>query len=614
MVRSKSDKMELNVSVTMQAPEIESDSNFFGCGVAYYNLLINVHTWKTGSRSLNLASRMDFVEYSWSLRRRYSDFERLYHALAALSEEHNLAKLELNLPQKTYLLRGKLGVEALALERATPLGHYLKEVLQLAVDAGVPLLTQPRKDAGRSSRLSEEGLQALSTLVHEFLGLEDRFQDEDDSDTSNRLTVTPDAFWRLPKNARRRELYKGGGPDPHHSVGDHVLEEYGCKEMPLIRRNFQNSKLGGLSGSNAFAHRANDKLPAHSRGSCIDGDGVEQKPSRSRWPMDARHRRSSLPSFSRPPKDTDEVSPQTQCLRLPSRLVRTVWMETPFNRLLDTATRNSQDDDRKKAAIEQAITNCHIKAAVCRDLSMRYDDKVHPILGYGMTATETVVVLEVQDGACTLYDIKFGMRACQTVLRQCLEALDIFHAHDISHGFLTTESIVVNQKDLSVRLAWAPGLQRHGSPAMIGFRPPVAAKADPMRADLFALACVILAWSFNFEPPASSAPPARAAAVVASGGKDEKGRKILGHPWLEYLSSSGGKLEEALEAAYKASPGHLPAPKKLTELSVNLFEMNGGVEYDLLEGLIKVLSMIFTPDPTEPVSIQMLLSMPFFNL
>lgn len=142
-------------------------------------------------------------------------------------------------------------------------------------------------------------------------------------------------------------------------------------------------------------------------------------------------------------------------------------------------------------------------AALWRELSVD-NEVLHTILGYGAEGRTLVLTHQIAPSFTGLQSFSFKKDRCHLLLTQALQALVYLHGQNLAHGHLCPESFLVDdggEIEKRVRLVWMPGQKRlEGSrrvPATLGFKGP---GEDSPESDMWSFACVLLVWYFNFAP------------------------------------------------------------------------------------------------------------------
>lgn len=236
-----------------------------------------------------------------------------------------------------------------------------------------------------------------------------------------------------------------------------------------------------------------------------------------------------------------------------------------------------------KADRGRTISEYERQAALWRELSRLHED-LHPILGYGVEGKTFVVVQQAAPHAQGLRGIQFTPRSCQRVLGQALKALAKLHEQLLPHGHLSPESFIVEDgpHGVQVALAWTPGQRRCEGHAVatLGFRGPGDCASEP-GSDIWALACVILAWWTGFSP----AP----------------------HPWTQFARSQ--RLQQDIFAALAEQPPRLP--KALCDM--HEAAMIEDPQYAFLPLLAALLTRCFASQPSDRPPATQLLQDRFFE-
>jgi len=191
------------------------------------------------------------------------------------------------------------------------------------------------------------------------------------------------------------------------------------------------------------------------------------------------------------------------------------------------AFRSSQDANLARRRVTEELEQT---AALYCELSALHEE-LHPILGYGVDGRTFVVVLQASPSSQGIRTLPFSQTRCYRVLGQVLKALQHLHGQNVQHGWLTPESLVIDEGPLGTqaRLAWTPGQKRtegHVS-AMIGYRAPGPASVS---GDMWSLACVMLVWWNGFSPSP--------------------------HPWTQFARSK--RITHDIHEALSETPPALP--------------------------------------------------------
>mmetsp|Transcript_50755 Transcript_50755/g.127918 ORF Transcript_50755/g.127918 Transcript_50755/m.127918 type:complete len:698 (-) Transcript_50755:419-2512(-) len=251
-----------------------------------------------------------------------------------------------------------------------------------------------------------------------------------------------------------------------------------------------------------------------------------------------------------------------------------------------SAARMSAKDKEEKAKQERAsmVAQLEMSAALFRELSARHED-LHPILGYGAEGRKFIVVQQAAPHCRGLRSLPFSPQRCHRVLGQALKALLHMHEQFLGHGFLSPESLLVDEGSmgLHVSLAWTPGQRRPEGHAIatLGFRGPGDLPGDPAN-DIWALACVILAWWGGFTP--------------------------VPHPWTQFARSQN--LQKDIQAALSEQPPLLP--KALLDLHAAA-AIAEEPEHSFLSLLASLLTRCLIWQPSERPSAADLLHDRFFE-
>ncbi|CAK9007167.1 unnamed protein product [Durusdinium trenchii] len=144
-------------------------------------------------------------------------------------------------------------------------------------------------------------------------------------------------------------------------------------------------------------------------------------------------------------------------------------------------------------------------AALWRELSVD-NEVLHTILGYGVEGRTLVVTHQMAPTFVGLRDFAFKKDRCHLLLTQAIKALAYLHEQNLAHGHLCPESFLVDddggQLEKRVRLMWMPGQRRiegtRRAPATLGFKGP--GDDGSAAGDLWSFGCVLLVWYFNFIP------------------------------------------------------------------------------------------------------------------
>jgi serine/threonine protein kinase len=167
-------------------------------------------------------------------------------------------------------------------------------------------------------------------------------------------------------------------------------------------------------------------------------------------------------------------------------------------------------------------------------------------------------------------------------LGQALKALAYLHGQMVPHGHLSPESLLIEDTMLGphVKLAWTPGQRRSGVPATLGFRGPGSPGCPA--GDIWAIACVVLAWWSNFEPAS--------------------------HPWTQFARSSA--LQKDIRDALVRHPPDLP--KVLLDLHMAITTADEPL-HSFLANLANLLTMCLVCQPDDRPSAVALLEHAFFE-
>lgn len=555
--RSAEDKgvAEWSFEVLMEEPTIEHEERTLNGEVAFFHFRVFVQERHT-SKGRGAGCR----ELSWRLRRRQSDFRRLDTALRGA----DVLPDSLVLPKNSFL-QHLLPSQSHVRQRAGELLAYLRAALRLALAAGV-----------EEAAIDPEGCPdclGVSQVLTQFLGLKDSHAPPScDSDSDEERREGPlMGRWRLPRDAAERQAALVYSIDKGVYIWGHHQEGSECR----IKRVDKKATLGELVATHAEYRGSPSESKTSSFGSCAS-PGWSPQISPSPWPA-SPHR---LPASSSSPQTPIESLLPSPCLsprraswdeedascsasvwslstadteammaEMESRPKNSaaVWLEVN----LDTevarrqehakwATRvaASRDPDHSakevpapEAARRRMVEDLERTAVLYRELAQVHES-LHPVLGYGVDRKSFVMVQEAAPGCHGLRGLPFSPQRCQRVMFQVLSGLVKLHEQQIAHGYISPESLVVNQGPMGpqVRIAWTPGQRRTEghTGATVGFRAPEAEAGAA--GDIWAFACVVLVWWTDF----ATAP----------------------HPWTQFAKS--GRPQHNIQEALAKVPPELP--------------------------------------------------------
>lgn len=625
-------------AVLMEDPVIEKDEGSLSGRATFFCIRVISHQrLRCKDRSAGCK------EYSWRVRRRFSEFQELDASIRAATTTGTSVAL----PRKT-LLRHLCPTTEFVKQRAENLHKFLTAALD---GAGHVVTDEPGKAGGAA--------EASSALL-KFLGM------EDSTCSNSKRGFHPGeprglCSWAPPANAEERQVALV------HSLDRGIYIWAGQDEGSRFQRFDRKAQFGDLAATHAeVRHPRGHQLrrppqvqwrEEHHPGAAGGAvEGATQRaagstsspllaPSSPVWANSPPPSVSSSPAAlllplplaspaqSRCPSPRVRrlsASPSDECLSFssistadsepPSRFelvqnkisVTAVWLEVDlcaeWQRMQDhqrwwagvMLQRNAQAKascaegvraagaatPRQKDAPEDRISyEAYLErtAAIYRELSALHED-LHTVLGYGSDGNTLVLVQEAAPGCSGLRTMPFSQQRCYRILAHALKALNRLHCQQVSHGHLSPESFLVTEGPLGpqVRIAWTPGQRRcegHAS-ANLGFRGP--GSFPDAAGDIWALACVILVWWAGFEP--------------------------VPHPWTQFARSA--RIQQDIHAALAQRPPVLP--KAL--LDVHLAAANAEEPaHTFLSLLASLLTRCLSWDPAERPSAAQLLQHRFFE-
>jgi len=476
--------------------------------------------------------RCNCMEYTWSIKRRFSDFQQLDAGLRSTLPDCP------SLP-KTSLWRQICPSEEFVKQRATELFQYLSTALKLAqqaaeassefldaadICANLPIflgMQEASDSRAWAPPLAEERQVALvhsfdrGTFVFGHLEAGTQLTKHDRQATIGTLTCTHAEV----RPAKTQQRVKDGGakksaattpPTDPGSFCSSVWSE-GSSPLPSPAESRAASPLRRWMASDDSSASTVD-----TKGRAVFELQVEELP------------------VKKPPSPCVwmEVDLDTETSRFMEHRQWWAWARSQRNEEeesvpMPTQVRFNTDVERRRLRERYECV-----AALWRELSVD-NEVLHTILGYGVEGRTLVVTHQMAPTFTGLRDVTFRKDSCNLVLTQALKALAYLHGQNLAHGHLCPESFLVDEGKLEkrVRLVWMPGQRRiEGSrraPATLGFKGP---GEDGPAGDLWSFACVLLVWYFNFSP----AP----------------------HPWFQFAKCQ--QLRQAIHAALGQKEPELP--------------------------------------------------------
>lgn len=483
-------------------------------------------------------------EYSWVIKRRFSDFQ----ALDAGLREVAALPSDLTLPRMT-LWRHIYPSESFVQEREQELFKYFSGALQAAsekaaadpdrcTDAAdvchaLPSFLGLQKDANADPRkwaLPDGAEERQASLVHSL-------------DRGVFVSGHLDAGVQLTKHDRQAFL---GDLTCTHAETRHTSKAAPAKAQPLRRfdpgpKSVESPTSSPPSFSNSSWSEVSSPLlsplpsPAESRAPSprkrlLSGDDATSSASFSTADTICKVEVELVEEPSAPVLGWAKVS--SPC----------AWMEVDLDNELARAKDHNNWWAKLSGEFRQA-TSCvraerrrtleryEAVAAMWRELSVD-NEVLHTILGYGTERATMVIVHQTAPTFHGLRHFTFSKDRCHLLLAQGSKAIAYLHENGVTHGHLCPESFLMDETSLEprVRLAWTPGQRRnegHG-PATFGFKGPGEDATPP--SDIWSFGCVVLVWFANFKP----AP----------------------HPWFQFAKSH--RLKEAIQTALAQNPPELP--------------------------------------------------------
>lgn len=545
-------------SVLMEEPSVERAAGTL-CGYAvFFQFRILCH-----ERRPYKDRYAGCKEYTWKIRRRFSDFQELDDSL----RDTGLLPLTVALPPKTFWQHLCPSAEFVS-RRSEELHAFLVSVLQVvSVQAAVEPELADAAD--------------LCCVLPRFLGLK---RSEDSKGGHD---------WALPKEAVERTAALVHTLDRGIFVWAHA--DLGILSSTRLTKHERLAVLGDLPCTHC-------EVPVKRKRSPLDDLEKSDIGGRGRsWTEDSTASVSTVASVS-------EIKPYK------SSSLPAVWLEIDLDKESARAkehgkwwaqvleAQNSeakaikgaskvdcrlpseqQVEDRKETRLK-AITEFEQAAALWRELSVVHED-LQTVLGYGVEGKTFVLVQEAEPSFRGLRSVPFTQQRCYRVLGQALQALSKIHEQHMCHGHISPESLLVEEGPLGpqVRLAWTPGQRRlegHVS-ATLGFKGPGPDQSPA--GDMWSLACVILVWWMGFDP--------------------------VPHPWTQFGKSA--RLKQAIQDALAQQPPAMP--KALLDLHLAAASADEP-SHTFLSLLAQLLTRCLEWDPTERPSPARLLKHSFFEL
>lgn len=617
-------------SVLMEAPVTERKENSLVGKTTYFGVRVICH-----ERPVYKDRYAGCREYSWRVRRRYSDFEGLDNRLRSTL----VLPPSIVLPKKATFWNILASEDCGKLQRAEDLHKFLTEVLD-----ALQVIVSNQPDRYRD-------VADVCPALLKFLGM----QEMDRDDNLHHYSGLQRRLWAPPKSAEERHAALIHSLDRGVYIWGH--ERPGSPRTRLTRFDRQ-AVLGDLPATYAEARRpsvamtfstgilppaplgSENVTPLKIRPPAISSPpfgfsspplSLFSSPAVSRMPTPA-----SSPGNSRcpsPPRtrcnsaagedfcstvlsftstSTADTEQSSHCgPPVSAKTVAAVWTEADvdleWSRCQDhkkwwisvlgqrgaetkavrgasrvdsvTALPSTQDrvDGRRSA-----IVHFEKAAALFRQLSSMQED-LHPILGYGVEGKSLVIVQQVGPVG-GLRALPFTQQRCHRILGQLLKALDGIHRQQLVHGHLSPEGILIEEGPLGpqARVTFAPGQRRPEGrcPATLGFRGPGFLNCPS--GDIWAFACIVLVWWMGFSP--------------------------VPHPWTQFAKS--GRLQQDIN---KAMAEPLTAmPKALLEMHLAAANAEEP-EHTFFSLLASLLTRCLCHQPSERPSACQLLQHPFFE-
>lgn len=526
-------------SVLFEGASTERDPLTLCTYVALFQFKVICH-----QRVYKRNDRCNCTEYSWSIKRRFSEFQDLDRGLrSALPDCPSLPK--------TSLWRQICPSEEFVKHRATELFQYLSTAIALA------------EQAAESSSDCWDAADVCANLPI-FLGMQEPAIKEA-SDSEQRAWTPPSAEERQVAlvHSFDRGTFVHGHLDAGTQLTKHdrqaTLGNLNCTHAEVRPAKISPQRVKQQDGG---AHKKTVVIPPTDGSFCSsvwsEASSPLPSPAESRATSPLRRRAGSSDESSASTVDTKraavfelQVEELPEVKKPPSPCV---WMEVDLDNetlrcnehrqwWIRALAQRNEEELPPMPPKGRAVTDLERRrlreryecvAALWRELSVD-NEVLHTILGYGVEGRTLVVTHQTAPTFTGLRDFAFKKDSCHLLLTQAVKALVYLHGQNVAHGHLCPESFLVDDGakfEKRVRLVWIPGQRRiEGSrrvPATLGFKGP-GEDCSP-ESDIWSFACVLLVWYFNFTP----AP----------------------HPWFQFVKCQ--QLRQAIQEALGQKQPELP--------------------------------------------------------
>eukprot|EP00931_Biecheleriopsis_adriatica_P087418 TRINITY_DN61897_c0_g1_i1.p1 TRINITY_DN61897_c0_g1~~TRINITY_DN61897_c0_g1_i1.p1 ORF type:complete len:645 (-),score=137.85 TRINITY_DN61897_c0_g1_i1:601-2535(-) len=618
-------------SVIMQDHTVERQEGTLCGWAAFFHIRVLCHERKSQKEQRYSGCK----EYSWSIRRRFSDFQELD---AALRADHILPP-SIELPRKT-LWRHLYPSQEFVEQRADELLKFMLSALQAAAERAALEPAEYIDIADLSSALPKffgmkeaddpkslrpwappsEAEEKPAALVHSFdrgifiWGHLDtgsptgtRLQKFDRQAALGDLTCTH-AETMQTRTSRRRTT----------SIATVISETDTPPASPPFMPSSPPTSLPPSQSPSITSSPAASLLPSPLPSPAGSRSATPPRARLGSSPSDSREETWSFTSESTADSETsvqtfrEYAAPEVP--RQSKKAPPAVWMEVDLDNewlkakehrrwwktvlekhssevkavrgasRIDCNSLGGQEAEDRQEQRRKTIAQYEKAAAVWRELSVRHEE-LNTILGYGIDGKTFVVVQQAAPGWSGLRSLAFSQQSCYRVLGQVLQALTKLHQQHLPHGHLSPESILVTETPMGpqVRLMWTPSQRRpegHAS-ATLGFQGPGIHQSPA--SDIWSLACVMLVWWMGFTP--------------------------LQHPWTQFGHTH--RLKQAIHDALAEKPPGLP--KALLDLHLAAASADEP-EHTFLSLLAQLLTQCLIWNPDERPTAEQLLKHRFFEL
>eukprot|EP00437_Effrenium_voratum_P002037 CAMPEP_0181426784 /NCGR_PEP_ID=MMETSP1110-20121109/15837_1 /TAXON_ID=174948 /ORGANISM="Symbiodinium sp., Strain CCMP421" /LENGTH=606 /DNA_ID=CAMNT_0023549981 /DNA_START=96 /DNA_END=1916 /DNA_ORIENTATION=+ len=531
-------------SALFEDARVEKDpASLCGCYVAVFHFKVICH-----ERPRSNKMYAGCTEYSWSISRRFSEFQSLDAALRELLPELP------QLPKASW--RPFCPSEEFVKQRAGQLFEYLTAVLAKAAQKATE---EPLKFA--------DAVDVCDNLPL-FLGLQHKEQKGEVG-----------RGWALPKIEGRPAALV-------HSL-DRGIFVYGHLEAGTqLTKYDRQAALGNLTCTHAEVRPCKGAARSQDvRRGCASPLAQPETSSFGNWSEASSPLPSPLRSPVRSPAESRATSPRRRAFSsdesssastadtktsitfemivdevpVPKPPSPCVWMEVQLDNealalnehrqwwawarakrageedsalpMPTSAAVKAQFDKDKDKERRRILERYECVAAMWRELSVE-NEVLNTILGYGVEGRTLVLAHQAAPTFRGLRELSFRKDRCHMLLTQTLQALVYLHSQGVPHGHLCPESFLMDGEQLEkrVRLIWTPGQKRSEGrmPTTLGFKGP---GDEPSAAgDIWSFACVLLVWYFNFSP--------------------------VSHPWFQFAKRQ--QLKQAIQEALASKQPELP--------------------------------------------------------